>query len=81
MSAYKSECGCEIHVAQWTTKRKIVSVAYCPLHKRAGLLLQSLKLARSIIRGDDLNNCSAMEQETVQELDRVIDLAEGKNSS
>jgi hypothetical protein len=76
MSEYKSQCGCEIHVAQWTTKRKIVSVKYCSLHKSAGLLLQSLKYARSFIRG---NGCAEIScPETVNELDRVIALAERK---
>jgi hypothetical protein len=32
MSEFRSGCGCQIHVAQWTTKRKIASVKYCNVH-------------------------------------------------
>jgi hypothetical protein len=40
---YKSACGCVIHVAQWTSKRKVVTQKSCPLHKAAPDLLHALK--------------------------------------
>lgn len=43
MSEYKSSCGCAIHVAQWTAKRKVVTQKSCPLHKNAPELLSALK--------------------------------------
>lgn len=49
MSEYKSQCGCNIHVAQWTAKRKLVSVKQCPLHKAAPALLEACKAAYSHI--------------------------------
>lgn len=43
MSEYKSGCGCVIHVIQWSSKRKVVTVKNCPLHKHASDLLAALK--------------------------------------
>ena len=40
---YKATCGCKIHVAQWTAKRKVVTQESCPLHKNAAQLLAALK--------------------------------------
>lgn len=40
---YKAPCGCAIHVAQWTAKRKVVSQKSCPLHKNASELLAAAK--------------------------------------
>ena len=40
---YKATCGCKIHVAQWTLKRKVVSQESCPLHKAAKELLDAAK--------------------------------------
>jgi hypothetical protein len=42
---YKAQCGCKIHVAQWTAKRKVVTQESCPLHKAARELLRVLKVA------------------------------------
>jgi len=41
---YKAPCGCKIHVAQWTTKRKIVTQQSCSLHKAASDMLYALKV-------------------------------------
>ena len=38
---YRSSCGCKIHVAQWTAKRKIVSQESCAIHKNARELLRA----------------------------------------
>lgn len=40
---YKSQCGCVIHVAQWTSKRKIVTQKSCSLHLAAADLLEACK--------------------------------------
>jgi len=40
---YKAPCGCKIHVAQWTAKRKVVSQKSCALHKNAAELLAAAK--------------------------------------
>jgi hypothetical protein len=40
---YKAACGCEIHVTQWTAKRKVVSQKSCALHEAAPELLKALK--------------------------------------
>lgn len=32
MAEYVSACGCKVHVAQWTSKRRIVSIKYCLRH-------------------------------------------------
>lgn len=39
---YKSPCGCTIHVAQWTAKRKIVSQMRCTFHKQAEAVAREL---------------------------------------
>lgn len=39
---YISPCGCKIHVAQWTAKRKVVSQESCSLHKAAAELRSAL---------------------------------------
>lgn len=41
---YKATCGCAIHVAQWTAKRKVVTQKSCPLHLAAKELLEAAKL-------------------------------------
>lgn len=38
---YISPCGCKIHVAQWTAKRKVVSQDSCAIHKNAKDLLRA----------------------------------------
>jgi hypothetical protein len=38
---YKAPCGCKIHVAQWTAKRKVVSQESCAVHKHARELLRA----------------------------------------
>jgi hypothetical protein len=43
MSEFKAPCGCQIHVAQWTSKRKVASVKYCSLHGASKDLLDMLK--------------------------------------
>ena len=48
---YKSACGCKIHVAQWTAKRKVVTQESCPLHKAAPDLLAALVEVRDLIEG------------------------------
>ena len=53
MSEYKSQCGCKIHVAQWTSKRKLVSVKQCPLHKAAPALLEACKAALAMMDSMD----------------------------
>lgn len=50
---YKSACGCKIHVAQWTAKRKVVTQESCPLHKAAPELLEALKTIESCLSPDD----------------------------
>lgn len=40
---YKSACGCKIHVAQWTSKRKIVTQESCSVHKTAPEMLHALQ--------------------------------------
>jgi len=40
---YKAPCGCKIHVAQWTAKRKVVTQESCPIHKAAPDMLKALK--------------------------------------
>jgi hypothetical protein len=40
---YKAACGCKIHVAQWTAKRKVVTQESCSLHKAAADLLAGCK--------------------------------------
>lgn len=50
---YKSACGCKIHVAQWTSKRKIVTQESCLLHKAAAETLaerDALKAANERLR-------------------------------
>lgn len=32
MSEFRAQCGCLIHVSQWTSRRKIASVKYCITH-------------------------------------------------
>ena len=46
---YKSPCGCVIHIAQRTAKRKVVSQQSCPLHKHANDLQEALFLLLSMI--------------------------------
>lgn len=43
---YKSTCGCKIHVAQWTAKRKVVSQESCAVHKNA---IELLRAAEAIL--------------------------------
>jgi HJR/Mrr/RecB family endonuclease len=43
---YKSACGCKIHVAQWTAKRKVVTQESCPLHKAAPKMFAALQRIR-----------------------------------
>lgn len=43
MSDYRSPCGCVINVAQWTAKRKLVSVKYCAFHKGAEAIAKELQ--------------------------------------
>jgi len=50
---YKAACGCRIHVAQWTAKRKVVSQESCPLHKAAPDLLKALKRIRAVACGEE----------------------------
>jgi len=77
MSAgYKATCGCEIHVAQWTSKRKLVSQKSCPLHKSAKDLLEACKLAARNIMDPE-----ATVDQTVDCLDALeaaINKAEGR---
>jgi hypothetical protein len=40
---YTADCGCKIHVIQWTSKRKVVTQESCPLHKHAKEVLEVLK--------------------------------------
>lgn len=40
---YVSDCGCVIHVIQWSAKRKVITRKSCPLHKAAEELLQFAK--------------------------------------
>lgn len=40
---YKSPCGCTIHVAQWTAKRKLVSQTRCTFHKQAEAVAGEIK--------------------------------------
>jgi len=51
MSTYRSTCGCEIHVAQWTSKRKIASLKNCAVHKAAPELLAACKAAEPLLVG------------------------------
>lgn len=49
---YKAACGCKIHVAQWTAKRKVVTQESCPLHKAAPKLLAACKAIRDGLAHD-----------------------------
>jgi len=87
---YKAPCGCKIHVAQWTAKRKVVSQESCPLHKNATQLLAAAKgvwklledgaLVRDISK--DHEDGWAMKQipivRILSALDEAIKNAEGK---
>lgn len=50
---YKAPCGCKIHVAQWTARRKVVTQESCPLHKAAPALLAALKRIRAVACGEE----------------------------
>lgn len=50
MSEFRSQCGCEIHVAQWTSKRKIASVQQCPMHKSAEEMCRTLEACVNALR-------------------------------
>lgn len=54
MSEFKSQCGCTIHVAQWTSKRKIASVKYCETHKAKPLDAEIAGLRKDRERLDKL---------------------------
>jgi hypothetical protein len=49
---YKATCGCAIHVAQWTAKRKIVTQKSCPMHLAAKDMLAALKAWEHWYSGD-----------------------------
>jgi len=51
---YKATCGCKIHVAQWTAKRKVVSQESCPLHKAAPELLAAAKAVWELLENGTL---------------------------
>ena len=64
MSEFKSQCGCEIHVIQWSSKRKIASVKYCQRHKAGDT---GIALAKSVLRyfeEDELSNSEALKLES-----------------
>lgn len=62
MSEYKSSCGCKIHVAQWTSKRKLVSVKQCSLHRAAPALLSACKLALGAFERNDCIDWNVLSQ-------------------
>lgn len=60
---YKAPCGCKIHVAQWTAKRKVVTQESCPLHKNAAALLAALKVLMPEGWGDgDMDHMPGIKQ-------------------
>lgn len=68
---YKSPCGCTIHVAQWTSNRKVVSVKNCPMHKHAEdmvkLIRKTFRVPGSIQK---MRDCQA-------EANRILDILDG----
>ena len=79
MSEFEAPCGCEIHVAQWTSKRKIASVKNCPLHKSASELLKACKAALIVCSyADDGRIVSPETEEAERLLKSAIGKAEGR---
>jgi hypothetical protein len=81
---YKSACGCKIHVAQWTAKRKIVTQESCPMHKSAPDMFGRLNTIVNIIETVD-RRCEAAdgpvpstrEEMTDVEMRQIYKLARG----
>lgn len=61
MSDFKAQCGCAIHVVQWTSKRKIASVKYCETHKAKPLDAEIVELRKDRDRLDWLRGHSNLE--------------------
>lgn len=86
MSDFKSQCGCEIHVTQWSSKRKIASVKNCPLHKSAPALREALKEAIAAIQvfhgpGWEIYRDCSPEMKRWKALLEITDaIAEGQNN-
>jgi hypothetical protein len=71
---YKATCGCEIHVAQWTSKRKVVTQKSCPLHLAAPDLLAACKLVLPEIE----QNWRTSDSEELAALKSAIAKAQGE---
>lgn len=59
MSEFKAQCGCAIHVVQWTSKRKFASVKYCPTHK--GLNTELLQACRDLVAAAELEGSDSQQ--------------------
>ena len=77
MKQFKSQCGCEIHVIQWTSKRQIASVKQCSLHKAAPKLLKAAKSLLSLAEAN-VPDGHYTEHQQIGEARRVIEEAEAK---
>ena len=70
--AFKADCGCEATVIKWSSKRNVLSMTNCPLHKAAKELLDA---ARAILNSTDY---AGDERPLMHSLRSAADKAEGR---